>query len=74
VKRLRVPIESSAEVMGSPVCGFALSPRETLQLKNDILRAIARAASLIENARLVQARRSRRYQQELSIAASFNSG
>ena len=40
---------------------------------HDILRAIAtEAASLIENARLVQAEEeSRRYQQELTIAASI---
>ena len=45
-------------------------------MSNDILRAIAtEAASLIENARLVQAEEaSRRYQQELSIAASIQQG
>ena len=47
--------------------------RDISSVSNDILRAIAtEAASLIENARLVQAEEaSRRYQQELSIAASI---
>ena len=42
-------------------------------MSNDILRAIAHeAASLVENARLVQAEEAaRRYQQELAIAASI---
>jgi serine phosphatase RsbU (regulator of sigma subunit) len=45
-------------------------------VSNDILRAFAtEAAALIENARLVQAEAaSRRYQQELSIAASIQQG
>ena len=47
--------------------------REFSGVGHDILRAIAtEAASLIENARLVQAEEeSRRYQQELTIAASI---
>ncbi len=47
--------------------------RDITGVSNDILHAIAtEAASLIENARLVQAEEAgRRYQQELSIAASI---
>src|SRR5207253_2697437 len=47
--------------------------RDISSVSNEILRVIAiEAASLIENARLVQAEEAaRRYQQELSIAASI---
>ena len=68
-----VPIESSAEVMGALYVDSRFASRDISSVSNDILRAIAtEAASLIENARLVQAEEaSRRYQQELSIAASI---
>jgi sigma-B regulation protein RsbU (phosphoserine phosphatase) len=50
--------------------------RDISSVCNDILRAIAHeAASLVENARLVQAEEAaRRYQQELAIAASIQQG
>ena len=68
-----VPLESSAEVMGALYVDSRFASRDISSVSNDILRAIAtEAASLIENARLVQAEEaSRRYQQELSIAASI---
>src|ERR1700676_2578672 len=68
-----VPTESSAEVMGALYADSRFASRDISSVSNDILRAIAtEAASLIENARLVQAEEaSRRYQQELSIAASI---
>src|ERR1700694_3079178 len=67
------PAESSAEVMGALYVDSRFASRDISSVSNDILRAIAtEAASLIENARLVQAEEaSRRYQQELSIAASI---
>jgi sigma-B regulation protein RsbU (phosphoserine phosphatase) len=68
-----VPTEGSAEVMGALYVDSRFASRDISSVSNDILRAIAtEAASLIENARLVQAEEaSRRYQQELSIAASI---
>jgi phosphoserine phosphatase RsbU/P len=68
-----VASESSAEVMGALYVDSRFASRDISSVSNDILRAIAtEAASLIENARLVQAEEaSRRYQQELSIAASI---
>jgi phosphoserine phosphatase RsbU/P len=71
-----VPIESSAEVMGALYVDSRFASRDISSVSNDILRAIAtEAASLIENARLVQAEEaSRRYQQELSIAAHIQQG
>ncbi len=65
--------ESSAEVMGALYVDSRFASRDISSVSNDILRAIAHeAASLIENARLVQAEEAaRRYQQELSIAASI---
>jgi phosphoserine phosphatase RsbU/P len=68
-----VATESSAEVMGALYVDSRFASRDISSVSNDILRAIAtEAASLIENARLVQAEEaSRRYQQELSIAASI---
>jgi len=64
---------SSAEVMGALYVDSRFASRDISSVSHDILRAIAtEAASLIENARLVQAEESaRRYQQELSIAASI---
>src|SRR5258708_3089858 len=63
----------TGEVMGALYVDSRFASRDISQVSNDILRAIAReAASLIENARLVQAEEAaRRYQQELSIAASI---
>jgi len=71
-----VASESSAEVMGALYVDSRFASRDISSVSNDILRAIAtEAASLIENARLVQAEEaSRRYQQELSIAASIQQG
>jgi phosphoserine phosphatase RsbU/P len=63
----------SAEVTGVLYVDSRFASREFSGVGHDILRAIAtEAASLIENARLVQAEEeSRRYQQELTIAASI---
>jgi sigma-B regulation protein RsbU (phosphoserine phosphatase) len=65
--------EASAEVMGALYVDSRFASRDISSVSNDILRAIAHeAASLIENARLVQAEEAaRRYQQELAIAASI---
>ena len=62
-----------AEVMGALYVDSRFASRDISSVSNDILRAIAtEAASLIENARLVQAEEAaRRYQQELAIAASI---
>lgn len=67
---------ASAEVMGALYVDSRFASRDISSVSNDILRAIAtEAASLIENARLVQAEESaRRYQQELAIAASMQQG
>src|SRR5580700_8403326 len=67
------PADTSAEVMGALYVDSRFASRDISSVSNDILQAIAtEAASLIENARLVQAEEaSRRYQQELSIAASI---
>ncbi|HLB88112.1 MAG TPA: SpoIIE family protein phosphatase [Terriglobales bacterium] len=64
---------STGEVMGALYVDSRFASRDISSVSNDILRVIAiEAASLIENARLVQAEEaSRRYQQELSIAASI---
>lgn len=64
---------NTAEVMGALYVDSRFASRDISSVSNDILRAIAtEAASLIENARLVQAEEAaRRYQQELSIAASI---
>jgi phosphoserine phosphatase RsbU/P len=63
----------SGDVLGALYVDSRFASRDLSAVSNDILRAIAtEAASLIENARLVQAEESaRRYQQELSIAASI---
>src|SRR5262245_16932323 len=65
--------EAAAEVMGALYVDSRFASRDISSVSNDILRAIAHeAASLIENARLVQTEESaRRYQQELGIAASI---
>jgi len=64
---------SAGEVMGALYVDSRFAARDITGVSNDILRAIAaEAAQLVENARLVQAEEEgRRYQQELSIAASI---
>src|SRR6516164_9410582 len=64
---------ATGEVMGALYLDSRFASRDISSVSHDILRVIAtEAASLIENARLVQAEEaSRRYQQELSIAASI---
>src|SRR5499427_9565336 len=63
----------SGEVMGALYVDSRFASRDISSVSNEILQAIAiEAASLIENARLVQAEEAaRRYQQELAIAASI---
>src|SRR6201987_3068817 len=69
------PVVSSTtkEVLGALYLDSRFASRDISSVSGDILRVIAtEAASLIENARLVQAEEaSRRYQQELAIAASI---
>src|ERR1700722_3656694 len=67
------PGAASSEVTGVLYVDSRFASREFSGVGHDILRAIAtEAGSLIENARLVQAEEeSRRYQQELTIAASI---
>jgi phosphoserine phosphatase RsbU/P len=68
------PVEvPSGETIGALYVDSRFASRDISGVSNDILRVIAtEAASLIENARLVQAEEAaRRYQQELSIAASI---
>src|SRR5271167_1137588 len=67
------PGSASSEVAGVLYVDSRFASREFSGVGHDILRAIAtEAGSLIENARLVQAEEeSRRYQQELTIAASI---
>jgi len=64
---------AGGEVDGRALRRFALRLARYRGVSKDILRAIAtEAAQLVENARLVQAEEAgRRYQQELSIAASI---
>ena len=64
---------AGAEVMGALYVDSRFASRDITSVSQDILRAIAtEAAQLVENARLVQAEEAgRRYQQELSIAASI---
>ncbi len=63
----------AAEAMGALYVDSRFASRDISSVSHDIFHAIAtEAASLIENARLVQAEEAaRRYQQELSIAASI---
>jgi len=67
------PAAGLGEAMGALYVDSHFASRDISSVSNDILHAIAtEAASLIENARLVQAEESaRRYQQELAIAASI---
>jgi phosphoserine phosphatase RsbU/P len=64
---------SPVEVVGALYLDSRFASRDISSVSHDILHAIAtEAASLIENARLVQAEEAaRRYQQELGIAASI---
>jgi phosphoserine phosphatase RsbU/P len=64
---------AAAEAMGALYVDSRFASRDISGVSRDILHAIAtEAASLIENARLVQTEEAaRRYQQELSIAASI---
>jgi serine phosphatase RsbU (regulator of sigma subunit) len=67
------PSATAAQAMGVLYVDSRFASRDISRVSHEILHAIAReAASLIENARLVQAEEeARRYQQELSIAASI---
>jgi len=69
----RVPPPSAVEVLGVLYLDSRFASRDISGVGHDILHVIAtEAASLIENARLVQAEEeARRYQQELAIAASI---
>src|SRR6266496_625877 len=64
---------NAAQAMGVLYVDSRFASRDISGISQEILHAIAtEAASLIENARLVQAEEeSRRYQQELTIAASI---
>jgi serine phosphatase RsbU (regulator of sigma subunit)/pSer/pThr/pTyr-binding forkhead associated (FHA) protein len=68
-----VPSAFAAQAMGVLYVDSRFASRDISGVSHEILHAIAtEAASLIENARLVQAEEeARRYQQELSIAASI---
>jgi serine phosphatase RsbU (regulator of sigma subunit) len=76
VQATRPELPATAEVMGALYVDSRFAARDITSVSHDILRAIAtEAAQLIENARLVQAEEAgRRYQQELSIAASIQQG
>jgi len=65
--------QRQTEVIGALYVDSRFATRDITSVSKDILGAIAtEAAQLIENARLVQAEEAgRRYQQELSIAASI---
>jgi serine phosphatase RsbU (regulator of sigma subunit) len=69
----QTPAANSAAAMGALYVDSRFASRDISGVSQDILHAIAtEAASLIENARLVQAEEeARRDQQELSIAASI---
>lgn len=64
---------TGGEVMGALYVDSRFASRDISSVSHDILRAVAtEAASLVENARLVQAEEAaRRYQQELAIASSI---
>lgn len=68
-----VPAPSAAEVMGVLYVDARYRSRDIAGVGHELLHVIAtEAASLIENARLVQAEQeARRYQQELAIAAGI---
>jgi phosphoserine phosphatase RsbU/P len=64
---------TTGDAMGALYVDSRFASRDISKVSGDILHVVAtEAASLIENARLVQAEdEARRYQQELSIAASI---
>ena len=64
---------AAAQIRGVLYLDSRFASRDISAVSHDILRAIAtEAAALVENARLVQAEEAaKRYQQELSIAASI---
>ncbi|PYX90493.1 MAG: serine/threonine protein phosphatase [Acidobacteria bacterium] len=65
-----------SDIMGALYVDSRFASRDISGVSHDILRAIAtEAASLVDNARLVQAEEAaRRYQQELAIASSIQRG
>jgi phosphoserine phosphatase RsbU/P len=67
------PAAAALEILGVLYVDSRFASRQLSGVSEDILHAIAtEAASLIENARLVQAEQdARRYQEELAIAASI---
>jgi sigma-B regulation protein RsbU (phosphoserine phosphatase) len=67
------PPAPTGDAMGALYVDSRFASRDISKVSGDILHVVAtEAASLIENARLVQAEEeSRRYQQELAIAASI---
>jgi sigma-B regulation protein RsbU (phosphoserine phosphatase) len=71
-----MPPPSAEDIMGALYVDSRFASRDISSVSNDILRAIAtEAASLVENARLVQAEEAaRRYQQELAIASAMQQG
>lgn len=71
-----MPPSMAADIMGALYVDSRFASRDISSVSHDILRAIAtEAASLVENARLVQAEEAaRRYQQELAIASSMQQG
>jgi len=73
VQTSRADQPAGGEAMGVLYVDSRFASRDITKVSKDILGAIAtQAAQLIENARLVQAEEAgRRYQQELSIAASI---
>ncbi len=73
VQTSRADQPAGGDVMGALYVDSRFASRDITSVSNDILRAIAsEAAQLVENARLVQAEEAgRRYQQELSIAATI---
>ncbi len=73
VQTSRDAAQGDGEVIGAVYVDSRFASRDISGVDSDILHVVAtEAASLIENARLVQAEEaSRRYQQELSIAASI---
>jgi len=70
------PGVSGSDIMGALYVDSRFASRDITSVSHDILRAIAtEAASLVENARLVQTEEAaRRYQQELSIASAMQQG
>lgn len=65
--------QAEGDIIGALYVDSRFASRDITSVSHDILRAIAtEAASLVENARLVQAEEAaRRYQQELAIASSI---